>query len=106
MGSAQSQSSRKPRGSIAHPAVSPTLKIGTISILKVMTDVLGRLQHADTGLGVAKGERRFCRVPAVADQHPDRSANGESRRGPKGQPPTKAGKEKAKGRSHGVFPER
>ncbi len=89
MGSAQSQSSRKPRGSIAHPAVSPTLKIGTISILKVMTDVLGRLQRANTGIGAADGEVGLCSVLALADQDPDGDANGRNNRAPISEAPTK-----------------
>ena len=90
MGSAQSQSSRKPRGSIAHPAVSPTLKIGTISILKVMADFLGRLQRADTGIGAADGEVGLCGVLALPEQDPDGDAHRGYKRSPIGEAPTKA----------------
>jgi hypothetical protein len=90
MGSAQSQSFRKPRGSIAHPAVSPTLKIGTISVLKVMTDFLGRLQCVNTGIGAADGEVGLCSVLALPEQDPDGDAQGRNERAPVGEAPTKA----------------
>ena len=94
MGSAQSQSSRNPRGSIAHPAVSPALKIGTISVLKVMTDVLGRLQRADTGISAADGELGLCGKPALAEKDPDCDANGRNNRAPIGEASTKAGEQR------------
>lgn len=90
MGSAQSQSSRNARGSIAHPAVSPALKIGTISVLKVMADFLCGLQRADAGIGAADGEVGLCSVLALPEQDPDGDAQGRNERAPVGEAPTKA----------------
>ena len=90
MGAAQSQASRLRVGSIAHPAVSPTLKIGTISVLKVMTDVLGRLQRADTGICAADGEVGLCGVLALPEQDPDGDAHRGDKRSPVGEAPTLA----------------
>ena len=90
MGSAQSQSLRKPRGSIAHPALSPALKISAVSVFNVMTDVLGCVQRADTGLGAADGKVGLCGAPALAEQDPDGDAQGRNERAPVGEAPTKA----------------
>ena len=104
MGSAQSQSSRKPRGSIAHPAVSTTLKIGTISILKVMADFLGRLQRADTGISAADCEVGLCGVLALSEQDPDCDANGRNNRAPIGEASTKAREQHGQDGTHAGAP--
>ena len=104
MGSAQSQSSRKPRGSIAHPAVSPTLKIGTISVLKVMADVLGRLQRANTGIGAADGEVGLCGVLALPEQDPDGDAHRSDKRSPIGEALTKAREQYGQDGTHAGAP--
>jgi|GEM_PF-1514334 len=106
MGAAQSQSACKSRGSIAHPAVSTTLKIGTISVLKVMADFLGRLQRADTGLRAADGEVGLCGMAALAEGDPERAQKGKSYGAAKRSPLAKACQQSGDDVDHGVFPVR
>jgi hypothetical protein len=84
MGSAQSQSSRSPRGSIAHPAVSAALKISALSVLNLMADLLGRLECANTGVRAADSELSLCGEPAQAKKDPKSDANGRTNRTPIG----------------------
>jgi hypothetical protein len=55
-----------------------------------MTDFLGRLQRANTGIGAADGEVGLCGVLAPPEQDPDGDAHRGDKRSPIGEAPTKA----------------
>jgi hypothetical protein len=54
-----------------------------------MTDFLGRLQRANTGIGAADGEVGLCGVLALPEQDPDGDAHRGDKRSPVGEAPTK-----------------
>lgn len=101
MGSAQSQSSRIQRGSVAHPAVSPTVKISAISVANFMSRLLGGMHGTDAGIGASDRELRLGLEAALADQNPDRDGDGAGQPGPKGDAAADAGEE---GGDHAGFP--
>jgi hypothetical protein len=59
-----------------------------------MTDVLGRLQRANTGIGAADCEVGLCGVLALPEQDPDCDANGRNNCAPISEASTKAGEQR------------
>lgn len=106
MGSAQSQSVRKPCGSIPHPAINPALKISRISGVNLMADVLCRVHRPDTGLGRADRELGCRRMAPLTRGNAQGNEKAERERAPeKGAAPNGCD-EADQERDHGVFPVR
>lgn len=106
MGSAQSQSSCKARGSIPHPAINPALKISGISGVNLMADVLCCFQRPHAGLGRADGKLGFGRMPPLPRGDTQGDKKAERERTPEAGAAPNGGYKAGEERDHGVFPVR
>ena len=106
MGSAQSHSSCKARGSIPHPAINPALKISRISGVNLMADVLCCLHRPDTGLGRADGKLGFGRMAPLTRGNAQRDEKAERECTPEKDAAPNGGDDADEERDHGVFPVR
>lgn len=106
MGSAQSHSSCKARGSIPHPAINPALKISRVSGVNLMAGVLCSLHRPDTGLGRADRELGLGRMAALPRSYTQGNEKAERERAPEKGAAPDGGYEADEERDHGVFPVR